>query len=192
MIWLRSRIRIRLATAALALAAAGWCVVPGSAQPVAQPVAFDLPAPGLTGGTNDWLNTSGQKLEFLRGRVYVVEFWTFGCVNCQRNLPVYARWQKRFAKQPVTIIGVHTPETAAEKQTENVIQQVKKLSLTYPVLLDQRSTNWQRWQQQVWPTVYLVDRRGHVRFRWVGELDWQHAGGEETMARCIEALLRER
>jgi thiol-disulfide isomerase/thioredoxin len=162
-----------------------------TAQPARQPLAFKLPAPGFVGGTNDWLNTAGKVLKFEKGRVYVVEFWTFGCINCQRNLPSYARWQKRFAQQKVTIIGVHTPETAAEKKTENVIEQVKKLGITYPILLDQSTTNWHRWRQSIWPTVYLVDKQGQVRYQWQGELDWEHAGGEERMARCIEALLRE-
>lgn len=164
-----------------------------TAKPVApaQPFTFNLPAPALAGEPRDWLNTGGKKLNFLKGRVYVVEFWTFGCINCQRNLPAYARWQKKFAGKNVTVIGIHTPETDAEKKRENVIEQVKKLGITYPVLLDQQMTNWKRWEQGVWPTVYVVDKRGQARFRWLGELDWQHAGGEEKMAACIEQLLRE-
>ena len=89
------------------------------------------------------------------------------------------------------MIGVHTPETDAEKKAENVRERVKKLGITYPVLLDQRAENWGRWRQQIWPTVYLVDKRGNVRYRWVGELEWQKAGGEERMTKCLEYLLRE-
>ncbi len=183
------------------LTAAGLCgglLATRSARTAAQsvdrpvPVAFDLAAPKLTGGTSDWLNTGGKKLEFNKGAVYIVEFWTFGCINCQRNLPAYTRWQKRFGKQDVVIIGVHTPETDDEKKSENVIKRVKELGITYPVLLDQNGENWNRWEQQVWPTVYLIDKRGHARFRWVGELDWKHAGGEETMARRIDMLLKEK
>ena len=157
----------------------------------AQPFAFNLPAPLLAGETRDWLNTDGKKLEYQKGRVYVVEFWTFGCINCQRNLSAYARWQKKFTGKNVTIIGIHTPETAAEKKRENVLEQVKKLGITYPVLLDQEAVNWKRWQQQMWPAVYLVDKKGRARYRWLGELDWQHAGGEDKMAACIEKLLQE-
>jgi thiol-disulfide isomerase/thioredoxin len=160
-------------------------------QDSARPYAFNLPAPALVGEACDWLNTGGKKLDFQRGRVYVVEFWTYGCSNCQRNLPSYARWQKRFAQKGVTLIGIHTPETEAEKKTGNVIQQVKQLGITYPVLLDQKGTNWNRWHQRCWPAVYLVDKHGKARYRWLGELDWQQAGGEEKMARCIERLLRE-
>ena len=175
----------------LALLGAIAAVWPAPAAQPAQPFAFNLPAPKLAGKAEDWLNTEGKKLEFEKGRVYVVEFWTFGCINCQRNLPAYARWQKRFADQKLTIIGVHTPETAEEKKTENVIAHVKQLGITYPVLLDQAAVNWKKWQQQWWPTVYLVDKKGQVRYRWLGELNWQKATGDEDMAKCIEKLLAE-
>lgn len=171
----------------------GALTATGTAQPSRplQPFSLNLPAPKLDGRTEDWLNTGGKRLEFERGRVYVVEFWTFGCINCLRNLPAYGRWQQRFAKQKLTIIGVHTPETEEEKNADNVREKVRKLGITYPVLLDQDQVNWQRWQQQIWPAVYLVDKRGHVRFRWLGELEWERAGGEAKMARSIERLLAE-
>lgn len=157
----------------------------------AKPAAFNVRAPALVSEPFDWLNTDGAKLEFQRGQVYVVQFWTFGCINCLRNLPAYARWQKKFEGKNVTLIGVHTPETDAERQRENVVRRVEKLGITYPVLLDQQMTNWKRWQQQVWPTVYLVDKHGRARFRWTGELAWMGATGEEQMAACIEQLLRD-
>lgn len=90
------------------------------------------------------------------------------------------------------IIGVHTPETESERKPENVRQYVKDHGITYPVLLDPKMENWRRWQQEVWPTVYLVDKRGHARYRWTGELDWNRAGGEEKMAKCIRLLLEEK
>jgi len=177
------------------LLSAVLCVWPALAQKSepapAQPYAFNLPAPLLAGEARDWLNTDGKKLDFQKSRVYVVEFWTFGCINCQRNLPSYTRWQKKFTGKNLTIIGIHTPETDAEKKRENVIAQVKKLGITYPVLLDQQATNWHRWEQQLWPTVYLVDKHGRARFRWLGELAWKGARGEEEMAARIEQLLRE-
>jgi len=174
--------------AVLALATVGRGAVP--AKPVPG-LAMNLPAPKLAGNETDWLNTGGKKLEFERGRVYVVEFWTFGCINCQRNLPAYARWQKRFEKERLTIIGIHSPETDAEKKTENVVEQVKKLGITYPVLLDQSLVNWSNWQQEIWPAVYLVDKRGQVRYRWLGELEWKNAGGEAIMGKAIQKLLSE-
>jgi thiol-disulfide isomerase/thioredoxin len=158
---------------------------------IVQGMAMNLPAPRLAGRETDWLNTDGKRIGFERGRVYVVEFWTFGCINCQHNLPAYARWQKRFEKGKLTIIGVHSPETPEEKKTENVVAQVKKLGITYPVLLDQSLVNWTRWQQEIWPAVYLVDKRGRVRGRWLGELEWQNAGGEDIMGKAIQNLLSE-
>ena len=181
----------RILAAFLVWAGVAHCANGVRAREAAQPLVLNLPAPRLIAGTNDWLNTKGKRLEYEKGRVYVVQFWTFGCINCQRNLPSYARWQEQFAKEKLTIIGIHTPETAEEKKTNNVIQQVTQLGITYPVLIDTAGANWRRWQQQVWPTVYLIDKRGYVRYRWVGELDWQQAGGEAKMARCIQQLLRE-
>jgi hypothetical protein len=92
----------------------------------------------------------------------------------------------------VTIIGIHTPETDEEKKPENVSRYVKERGITYPVLIDGKGENWRRWQQEYWPTVYLVDKRGHARYRWTGELDWKGAGGEEKMARRIQSLLDEK
>jgi hypothetical protein len=92
----------------------------------------------------------------------------------------------------VTLIGVHTPETPEERVRENVVRKVKEYKITYPVLLDQNGENWQRWGQQYWPTVYLIDKKGRVRYRWEGELEYRNAGGEEKMAVRIEDLLKEK
>lgn len=157
------------------------------------PVNLDVVPPELVGGP--WLNTPKNtpvKIAGRKGKVTVIEFWTFGCINCRRNLPIYARWQKRFEKQGVVIIGVHTPETEEEKIADNVIKRVKELGITYPVLLDQKNENWNRWGQRYWPTVYLIDKQGHVRYGWEGELEYNRAGGEEKMAKRIQLLLDEK
>jgi thiol-disulfide isomerase/thioredoxin len=147
------------------------------------------PVPSLTGDASLWLNTD-KPVTFEKGKVYVVHFWTFGCINCKRNLPHYDKWVKKFGKD-VTFIGVHTPETESEKKFENVKEAVKKYNIGYPVLFDPKNENWNRWQQQWWPTVYLIDKQGRVRYYWMGELEWQGAGGEAKMRRFIEQLLRE-
>jgi hypothetical protein len=112
-------------------------------------------------------------------------------VNCKRNLPSYGRWQKRFAGKDVAIIGIHTPETDGERLLENVRRETRRQGVTHPVLVDTDGDNWRRWGNRYWPTVYLIDRRGRVRYRWAGELEYQGAGGEEALARRVRVLLDE-
>ena len=148
-------------------------------------------APELTG--DSWLNVpKGTQLSLAsrKGKVTIVHFWTFACINCKRNLPAYDRWWKRFADKGVVIIGIHTPETEAERNPANVARKVKELGLTYPVLLDADRENWNRWQQRRWPAIYLIDKQGRARYLWEGELEYQNAGGEATMTRLIGALLK--
>ena len=87
---------------------------------------------------------------------------------------------------------MHTAEIDEERKPESVRKYVRDNGITHPVLLDTSSENWRKWQQEVWPTVYLIDKRGHARFRWTGELNWNLAGGEEKMARRIQILLDEK
>jgi thiol-disulfide isomerase/thioredoxin len=172
---------------------ATWCVASWLSGAVAAAGSSGVvPAPELVG--QDWLNlTPGTPMSLAarKGKVTVVHFWTFDCINCKHNLPFYNVWRQRFSSQGLEIIGVHTPETEAERNPANVAQRVKELGLTYPVLLDPKSENWRRWQQRVWPTVYLLDKQGRVRYRWEGELEYQGAGGSVRMARLIEELLKE-
>ncbi len=154
-------------------------------------------APELVGGM--WLNTPQDnkgnnkplRLAERRGKVTIVQFWTYGCHNCVANLPSYARWQKQFEKRDVEIIGIHTPESESERDPRNVARFVRDNGITYPVLIDNKSENWRRWGQRYWPTVYLVDKAGRVRANWEGELNWKGAGGEAKMGRMVEALLKE-
>jgi AhpC/TSA family len=92
----------------------------------------------------------------------------------------------------VKVISIHTPETAAERDPANVAKALKDLRVTYPVLLDQDGANWRRWEQRWWPTVYLIDRKGIIRYGWEGELEFNRAGGEAKMARAIQQLLAEK
>jgi len=157
-----------------------------------QPTPLNVTAPEFVGGP--WLNTTGGhpiSLASLRGKVVVVHFWTYGCYNCQNNLPVYARWYKQFAGKDVVIVGIHTPETTTERNDTNVEKHIRSFKIEYPVLLDQSETNWRRWQQQYWPTVYLIDRQGKIRFRWIGELNYGSNQGEAKIAQLIEELLME-
>jgi len=150
-------------------------------------------APELTG--DSWLNLpkgSTLSLASRKGKVTIVHFWTFGCINCKRNLPAYDRWWKRFATNGVVVIGIHTPESEAERDPANVAKRVKELGIAYPVLLDPDRQNWNRWQQRWWPAIYLIDKQGRVRYVWECELEYQKAGGEAKMTQLIVDLLRSR
>jgi peptide-methionine (R)-S-oxide reductase len=149
-------------------------------------------APELVKG--QWLNTPGNKpitLAERRGKVTIVQFWTFGCSNCVANLPAYARWNKKFAAQDVAIIGIHTPESDHERDPRNVARRVRELGISYPVLIDNDHQNWNTWKQRYWPTVYVIDKAGRVRSKWEGELNWKNAGGEAKVANTVEYLLKE-
>jgi len=149
-------------------------------------------APELTGDA--WLNLpKGTQLSLAsrKGKVTVLHFWTYGCINCKHNLPAYERWQKRFAAKGVVVIGIHSPETQAERNPDNVAKMVKELGIIYPVLLDSDLKNWNRWQQRVWPAVCLIDKQCRARYGWEGELEYRGAGGEAKLTGLIEALLKE-
>jgi len=129
-------------------------------------------APELVGGANQWLNTDGRALSLAsrHGKVTIVEFWTFECSNCRANLPAYANWASKWRGRGVEVIGVHTPELAEERNPKNVARFIREKNISYPVLIDGEGTNWNRWSQQYWPTIYVVDGAGHIAFKYEGEL----------------------
>ncbi len=138
-----------------------------------------------------WLNTVPVTLKELRGKVVVVHFWAFTCINCIHNLPHYQAWHERFLRQELTIIGIHTPETESERSIDNLRRKVDEYKIAYPVAFDAASENWKAWANNMWPSVYLIDKQGHVRNWWYGELNWQGEHGEEFMRKEIEKLLAE-
>ena len=147
-------------------------------------------APELT-GIGQWINSDGLKLADQKGKVVVLHFWTFGCINCQHNLPYYNKWQEDLAKENVQIIGVHTPETSGEADPKNVATQVKKLRINYPVAVDPESATWKAFENHYWPSIYLIDKEGRIRYCWDGELEHQDAGGDKTLRAKIKELLAE-
>lgn len=154
-------------------------------------VALNLPAPSLFSTKTDWVNTGGRNARLGKGQVHIVHFWAYGCINCKRNLPAYDKWYRQYAQLPVSIVGIHTPETDKERVRTNVEDAIRKHNIIYPVLIDGNSVNWRRWKQRWWPTVYLVDKNGYVRYYWKGELEWNNGGGTKIMERCINELVRE-
>jgi peroxiredoxin len=142
-------------------------------------------------GIKTWLNSDPLTIESLRGQVVVVHFFAFGCINCIHNYPWYREWHDSFAGKDVTIIGIHTPETQAETDVEQLRLSLEKHELKFPVAVDADKKMWQAWYNGIWPSVYLIDRQGRVRYWWYGELDWQGAGNQKIARQQIEQLLAE-
>ncbi len=140
------------------------------------------PAPEFR-GIEGWVNSKPLTLKGLRGRVVLIDFWTYSCINCLRTLPHIREWDDRYRAAGLTIVGVHTPEFAFEHVPSNVRENVKKLELRYPVALDNGFGTWEAWHNQYWPAKYLIDRNGHVRYFHFGE------GEYGTTEEAIRTLL---
>jgi peroxiredoxin len=143
-------------------------------------------------GIAGWLNSEPLTIRGLRGRVVVLHFVASDCVNCVRNLPHYEGWHEKFSGRGVVVLGVHSPETDAERDAKHVEWELTRRGVTYPVALDAEGETWDAWANRTWPSTYLIDKRGRVRFWWYGELEWRGAGGEKLMRDRIEALLAEK
>ena len=122
---------------------------------------------------SEWLNSKPLTLAALRGKVVLIDFWTYSCINCLRTLPYVERWAETYKKAGLVVVGVHTPEFAFEHVPSNVEHAVRSLDVTYPVALDNDYGTWSAWGNQYWPAKYFVDRRGHVRFAHFGEGDYE-------------------
>jgi cytochrome c biogenesis protein CcdA/thiol-disulfide isomerase/thioredoxin len=126
-------------------------------------------------GIQEWINTPGGKpltMEGLRGKVVLIDFWTYSCVNCLRTLPHVKAWDARYRKDGLVIVGVHTPEFAFEHVPSNVKTAVRKLGVRYPVAIDNKFATWNAYSNAYWPAKYLIDRTGHVRYTHIGEGDY--------------------
>jgi thiol-disulfide isomerase/thioredoxin len=144
--------------------------------PTPQPA---LRAPRLIGGP--WLN--GEPVADWRGRVTLVEFWTYSCVNCLRTLPALRAWHARYAAHGLTIVGIHTPEFPFEHDPANVARALRDLGIAYPVVLDNDRALWSAFANRYWPHRYLIDPTGRIRHDYAGE------GGEASTETAIRALL---
>jgi len=128
-------------------------------------------APNFTDVTT-WLNTSQDKaltMKGLRGKVVIVDFWTYSCINCQRSLPHVEAWYKRYAPYGLEIVGVHTPEFAFEHVVSNVKAQAQALGVKYPIAVDNDYGTWNAYDNEYWPAEYLIDAQGVVRHVDFGE-----------------------
>jgi thiol-disulfide isomerase/thioredoxin len=129
-----------------------------------------VPLPSIRGET--WLNSTPLQNADLQGKVVLVEFWTFGCHNCRAVEPYVKQWHARYAQQGLQIIAVHTPEFDRERQPDNVRRYVRQHDIRYPVVLDNDYAIWRRFANRYWPTLYLADKNGHIRYGKIGEGDY--------------------
>jgi cytochrome c biogenesis protein CcdA/thiol-disulfide isomerase/thioredoxin len=141
-------------------------------------------APELA-GLSTWINSDPLTLRKLRGKVVLVDFWTYSCVNCLRTLPHVKAWDRTYRKRGLVVLGVHTPEFAFEYVAGNVRSAVRRLGVSYPVALDNEYATWNAFQNQYWPAKYLIDRNGHLRYYHFGE------GEYNTTEARIRTLLGE-
>ena len=145
------------------------------------------PAPNFT-GTQEWFNTDGRKLSIpgLRGRVVLIDFWTYTCINCLRTLPYVEAWSRKYARDGLTVVGVHTPEFPFEKEASNVESAIAQNGLTYPVVQDNDYGTWNAYANQYWPAKYLIDAKGRISYVNFGQGDYG------TTEKAIRSLLAER
>lgn len=133
---------------------------------VAAPMATT--APEFT-GIQQWLNSEPLSMGQLRGKVVLVDFWTYTCINCIRTLPYVKSWHEKYKDQGLVVVGVHTPEYPFERSTDNVKTAIKRFGITYPVAQDNKYATWSAYNNQYWPAVYLIDKQGKVVYQHFGE-----------------------
>ena len=163
--------------------AAGVLGAPWVAQAAAEPALPDLGAAPEFTGLGKWFNSPPLTMAGLRGKVVLVDFWTFGCFNCANTMPHVVRWHDQFSRQGLVIVGIHTPEFGYEKQAANVRTALGRFVIRIPVAQDNDFATWRAWRNQYWPAFYLVDQAGRVRRRHFGE------GEYAQMEQAIRTLL---
>jgi thiol-disulfide isomerase/thioredoxin len=158
-----------------------------------RPATHTQPAPAARGdgllsslaGATEWINSAPLGPQGLRGKVVLVDFWTYSCINCLRTLPHVRAWAEKYKAAGLVVIGVHTPEFAFEKHPANVRRAMKDLRINYPVAMDNDYAVWRAFDNRFWPAFYFIDAQGKVRHRQFGE------GGYGKAERVIQQLLAE-
>jgi thiol-disulfide isomerase/thioredoxin len=142
-------------------------------------------APELT-NVNGYINSEPITLADLRGKVVLVDFWTYSCINCIRTIPYLNAWYEKYADNGLVIVGVHTPEFEFEKDYNNVKAAVEKFDIKYPVAQDNEKATWEAYENRYWPRKYLIDNEGYIRYDHIGE------GAYAETEKVIQSLLAER
>lgn len=147
---------------------------PAPLQPASLP--DQGPAPELTNEV--WLNTEVPlRLADLRGRVVLLEMWTFGCINCQRVVPYVQSWHEQYADRGLVVIGNHYPEFPYEKDLANLRAAIERMGITYAVAQDNEGRTWRAYENRYWPTLYLIDKGGRIRYQHIGEGAYRETEG---------------
>jgi thiol-disulfide isomerase/thioredoxin len=175
---LGSRWQQTLSTAALGNA------VPKGISPPSQPLVAlgGKPLPEFE-GISAWLNSGPLAIANLKGSVVLIQFWTLGCINCQRTLPYITGWHRQYAAQGLKVVGIHTPEFAYERDLNNIKKAIQQHKITYSVPVDNAYKTWNAYSNQYWPHLFLADRQGIVRYDHIGE------GAYDTTEQTIRKLL---
>jgi thiol-disulfide isomerase/thioredoxin len=144
--------------------------------------AAQATAPNFVGITN-WFNSAPLDIASLRGKVVLVDFWTYGCVNCVNTLPHVTKLYEKYRDRGLVVVGVHTPEFPFERSAGNVKAALTRHGITYPVAQDNDSRTWNAYQNQYWPAQYIVDQNGKIVFQHAGEGQYDEI--ERTVARLL-------
>jgi len=142
------------------------------------------PAPELV-GTGEWFNSKALSLQSLHGKVVLIDFWTYSCINCIRTLPYIQRWNEKYENKGLVIIGVHTPEFEFEKDAGNLQKAINDFGLTYPIVQDNDYKTWRAYKNSYWPAKYFIDAQGRIRDTHFGE------GSYDKSEKFIQKLLTE-
>ncbi|MEI8393918.1 MAG: cytochrome c biogenesis protein DipZ [Rhodospirillaceae bacterium] len=142
--------------------------------PASPALSVEGAMPALTGATG-WLNSRPLSTESLRGKVVLLDFWTYSCINCLRALPHVRAWAEAYKDAGLVVIGVHAPEFAFEKNPDNVARAVRELKLTYPVAIDNEYALWRAFDNHYWPAHYFIDAQGRIRGHHFGEGEYEHS-----------------
>ncbi len=152
--------------------------------PAAVPLPIEGELPSL-GSATEWLNSQPLTAAGLRGKVVLIDFWTYTCINWLRTLPYVRAWAEKYKNQGLVVIGVHAPEFAFEKNLDNVRRAAKDMRVDYPIAIDSDHALWRAFKNEYWPALYFVDAQGHIRHHHFGE------GEYERSERIIQQLLAE-
>jgi thiol-disulfide isomerase/thioredoxin len=170
-----------LVALAIGLAGATTPVLAGDITPL-RLAAAETSAPNFVGISN-WFNSAPLNLSDLRGKVVLVDFWTYGCINCVNTLPHVTELYAKYRDRGLVVVGVHTPEFPFEHSAANVQAALKRHGITYPVAQDNESRTWDAYQNRYWPAQYIIDQNGRIVFHHDGEGQYDQI--DRTIARLL-------